>query len=167
MDLPYKIKPVLHLRKKAIFIFISLWILAIIYAATIDGKFDLGMFIFQFIVMCMVMYICFFGVKRTIVLKSDKLIYKLLLKNGKINYKNIIMINVLKKEKDNYNSYSLIVTEKNKKYKYQISDIQNYWQTDIELLIDAISAKNQRIYLISDKLKVDLNEVWLNSVNCK
>lgn len=87
MELPYKIKPVLHLRKKAIFIFISIWIIAIIYAATIDGKFDLGMFIPQLIMMCITLYICFFAVNRAIVLKSDKLIYKLLLKNGKIKYK--------------------------------------------------------------------------------
>ena len=114
--------------------------------------------------MCIVIYICFFSVNRTIVIKSDKLIYKLLTRKVRINYKNIIMIDILKREGVNNNSYSLIISEK---YRYQISDIQKYKQTDIEFFIDMIGIKDQSIYLMSDKLKDMLNEVWLNCRNCK
>ena len=163
MDLPYKIKTVLS--KKAFFTVTLLFLITITYVSLSTGEFDLGMFIFQFIGMCIVMCIIFFTVSKTIILKSDELIYKGLLKKFKISYKNVSMISALKTEDDNDYRYSLVIFEKNAKYGKRIFNIQNYKQTDIELLIDTISIENQSIYLISDKLKDLLSEVWLRNRN--
>ncbi len=153
-NMRFIIKPVII--KKRVGIFALVLLMFAIGAAFDGGSFDIGMFIFQVLMLSMLLYLYLKFLFRPIIVEEEKFIYKGLTKKVKIKYSDIENLIVLSNESKEGTNYSLIVSVVDLNKVWQISNIENYRKREIENLIEIIKS---RTTLNNDNLKHDLFNV--------
>jgi|LGVF01.2.fsa_nt_gb hypothetical protein len=150
LELPYVIKPVLHknffVRLTIFLLFIIVMVISVSYE---NGKFDIGMLVYQSVMMSLMLYVVIRFSYRTIEVNDDQYIYKGLMRKIKVKYLNVEKLFVIEKKVSKDTSYSLIVSERTN---WQISSIQGYRKNEIEMLI-------RKIGLISKIASSEIEEV--------